>query len=493
MNTYYSLSYLKNKSKSIVFLVLLISLFSGCKKFIEVPSPTTSTSTDIVYADDAQAASVITGLMANMSQSNSSADGGVGSISIITDLSADNLDVASSALGQYIGYAQYYQNLVNPLYSQGTQSFWERIYPMIYIANSAINGLNNSNKITPVVKQRLLGEAYFIRAFLYFYLVNFYGDVPLVLDIDYKVNSKISRTSSDSVYAQIILDLNQSVQLLDDRYLNADILTNTIERVRPNKETANALLARTQLYLKHYAEALSAATNVINQTSLYSVSIPLKTVFLKNSLETIWALQPVNSFYNTYEGNFFKLTAAGPVFPNVVYISSSLHQNFETGDQRKANWLDSVVVGNQLFPFASKYKVAGGNYNSNTLAEYPIVFRLAEQYLIRAEAKNEQGDLNGAKSDLNVIRNRSGLANTTANSQSELRTAILKERRTEFFTEWGHRWLDLKRTNTIDVVMQIATPLKGGGAWDHNRSLYPVPISDIKVNRNLTQNPGYSN
>ncbi|SHL96442.1 RagB/SusD family nutrient uptake outer membrane protein [Mucilaginibacter sp. OK098] len=491
---YYSPLYRKFSNQWGIFIcITMLCLSTGCKKFIEVPAPTTSTNTDIVFSDDAQAISVMTGLLAQISESNTNTNGGIASASIITDLSADNLNLSTSAFGSYDGYAQYYQNKINSQYSsiQGIQSFWQKIYPMIYTVNSTINGLNKSDKITPAVKQRLLGEAYFLRSFFYFYLVNFYGDVPLVLDIDYKVNSTIARSSSSDIYNQILSDLNQSLQLMDDRYVNSDVVTTTTERVRPNKETVNALLARTQLYLKHYAEADAAATHVINQTTSYSTNIPLNTVFLKNSQETIWSLQSVNSFYNTYEGEIFKLPSAGPASAHPFYVSVSLYHSFESGDLRKVTWIDSVTVGTQVFPFASKYKALLGNYNAATLTEYLIVFRLAEQYLIRAEARNEQGNLNGAKSDLNTIRNRAGLANTTAITQSELRSAILRERRTELFTEWGHRWLDLKRSGTIDAAMQIATPLKGGGAWDPTKGLYPVPLSDIKVNENLTQNPGY--
>lgn len=493
---YYSKSYSKFLNQWVFFICITMLCFStGCKKFIEVPAPITSTNTDIVFSDDAQAASVVTALLAQISESHTSANGGIGSVSIITDLSADNLSLATSAFAVNDAYAQYYQNHLNPLYTyqQGVQSFWQKMYPMIYTVNSTINGLNKSDKVTAAVKKRLLGEAYFLRAFFYFYLVNFYGDVPLVLDIDYKVNSVIARSSSSGVYNQIIADLNQSLELMDDRYVNSDVTTTTVERIRPNKQTVYALLARTQLYLKKYSQAETAATDIINQSSLYSVNIPLNTVFLKNSQETIWALQSVNSGYNTYEGDLFKLTAAGPVYPRALYASSSFYRSFEDGDQRKSIWLDSVKVGTQVFPFASKYKVSGGNYNSGSLTEYEIVFRIAEQYLIRAEARNEQGNTAGAKSDLNAVRNRAGLGNTTANTQSELRDAILKERRVELFTEWGHRWLDLKRSGTIDAVMQIATPLKGGGTWNSTKALYPVPISDIRYNRNLTQNPGYSN
>ncbi len=119
-----------------------------------------------------------------------------------------------------------------------------------------------------------------------------------------------------------------------------------------------------------------------------------------------------------------------------------------------------------------------------------MVLRLAEQYLIRAEARAETGDLTGALDDLNVIRSRAGLANSTASTQEEILAAILHERQTELFTEWGHRWLDLKRTGNVDDVMPTVAAEKGG-SWETTDQFYPVPLSEIDRNPNLTQTPGY--
>jgi hypothetical protein len=119
-----------------------------------------------------------------------------------------------------------------------------------------------------------------------------------------------------------------------------------------------------------------------------------------------------------------------------------------------------------------------------------MMLRLAEQYLIRAEARGQQNNISGAQADLNVIRNRAGLPNTTAATQSDLLSAILHERQVELFTELGQRLLDLKRTNNVDNVMRVVTPLKGG-TWNSNWQLYPVPVSDIQKNPALVQNSGY--
>ena len=118
------------------------------------------------------------------------------------------------------------------------------------------------------------------------------------------------------------------------------------------------------------------------------------------------------------------------------------------------------------------------------------MFRLAEQYLIRAEARAQQNNISGAQADLNAIRTRAGLANVTATTQTGLVTAIYHERQIELFTEFGHRWFDLKRTGQLDAVMGIAAPQKGG-TWASYKALIPIPASEISINPHLTQNPGY--
>ena len=116
-----------------------------------------------------------------------------------------------------------------------------------------------------------------------------------------------------------------------------------------------------------------------------------------------------------------------------------------------------------------------------------MVLRLAEQYLIRAEARAQQNNISGSQSDLNLIRNRAGLVNTAANDKTALLTAIEHERQVELFTEWGHRWLDLKRTNRADAVLG---PIKAPN-WQPTDMLYPIPQTQIANDPNVHQNPGY--
>jgi hypothetical protein len=104
----------------------------------------------------------------------------------------------------------------------------------------------------------------------------------------------------------------------------------------------------------------------------------------------------------------------------------------------------------------------------------------------------QQNDISGAKSDLDSIRLRAGLPASTLNDKSGLLSLILHERQVELFTEWGHRWLDLKRTSIIDNVMTTVTPQKSGGSpWQPYQQWYPIPFYDLQRDQNLIQNNGY--
>jgi hypothetical protein len=482
----------KRTSHIIISSIMVLFIISGCKKFIEVNFPETSNNANVVYNTDAQAIGVLTGIYAKMG-ANLLSNPVILAMPVYTGLSSDELtlfDKNNSTLGPYY---------INSLSSQIPSSFWSDIYSTVFVVNSALEGLNSSTALTPSVKQQLLGEAKFMRAFCYFYLANLYGDVPLVLTTDYKTNALLARTGKDQVYQQIISDLKDAQNLLSDKYLNGSLTaySGAPEKVRPTKWAATALLARTYLFTKDWVNAEAQATAVISNSATYSLDT-LNGVFLKNSKEAIWQLQPVRNgvYSNTQEGSFFKLPATGPTslgYP--VYLSNNLLSSFEPNDQRKLKWTDSVVVSisgvPKAFYFPSKYKIGQVN---NAVVEYSMVLRLAEQYLIRAEARAQQNNLGNAIADLDMIRQRAGLplvANTNSGiSQSALIDKIFHERQVELFTEWGHRWFDLKRTGKVDAVMSVVTPQKGG-TWETTDQLYPIPSTELQKNPNLIQNPGY--
>jgi starch-binding outer membrane protein, SusD/RagB family len=480
-------------------LILFIILIYGCQKIVEVNTPPTKTSTENAFKDNSTAAAVLTGIYGQLCNNYFNAMT-LPATSLNEELAADNL--ALFDLTSQLGLTSIYQNALEPKYSTSSDlTYWRTTYTILYTINSSILSLRNNVYLKPMLNNRLLGEAYFLRAFCYFYLVNLYGDVPLILTPDYVENSSIARISSSEVYNQIVADLIQAETLLDNNYVASDGMTFTNERLRPNISAVQALLARVYLYQRNYAAAEVMATKVIDQSAHYDLAINLEEAFIKNSSETIWSLQSVSLGYNTREAALFILPDYGPEgYTYPVYISKSLLNNFEPGDNRKEKWIGNVTVDLEKFYYPAKYKIAY-DATKSSVDEYTIVLRLSEQYLIRAETRNEQNNIAGAVSDLNVLRMYRRAAPTisvpnplpdvsVSVSQDQLREMILNERRVELFTEWGHRWFDLRRSNTLDAVMTEAQNTKGG-TWNHFKAFYPIPVSDILLNPSLTQNEGY--
>ena len=142
-------------------------------------------------------------------------------------------------------------------------------------------------------------------------------------------------------------------------------------------------------------------------------------------------------------------------------------------------WVDYVGV---QYPIPNKYK------SSAPGTERYNLFRLAELYLVRAEASAQMEDIASAVTDINVLRSRAGLLPISdAISKVECLQAIAHERQVELFAETGHRWLDLKRTGQLDAVLQ---PLKSA-TWAPHAALFPIPLADLQNNPQLEQNPGY--
>jgi hypothetical protein len=464
---------------------------SSCKKLVEVNDPTTSTSSDIVYSDDGTAISAVTGIYAKLSNTSYPV-ASLTTVSVFCGLEADELTLYNATSQGTSVYFPYYTNSLSSI-NTGTSDFWKTVFPLVYYSNAAIDGLSKSTLLSAPVKKQLLGEALFLRAYFYFYLTNIYGDVPLLTSTDYNSNRLLARTNQNDVYKQVVADLIQAQSLLGSDFVGGDVQTVTSERTSPTKWAATALLARTYLFMSDYVDAEKEASSLIGNSQMFSLA-PLSSVFLKNNNEAIWQLQPTfnSPSTNTRDARLFVLPASGPntgTYP--VYLNGVLVNSFDSGDNRKLSWLRSVKVGSNLYWYPFKYQNAAPKA---PVTEYLTMLRLGEQYLIRAEARAQQGNISGAVSDLDTIRSRAGLPATTASDKPSLLSAILHERQVELFTEFGHRWFDLKRTNNLDAVMGVGGICASkGGNWSSFRGLFPIPSSETQADVNLSQNAGYGN
>jgi len=469
------------KENKIIIFCILISIF-GCKKLIEIDKPIDKIVAKSIFSTNSGSIAAVTGMYELMIKR--SWVSGNGSLSTSLGLTADELS-------NIVSDDRTYTNNYSATNNYGS---WFYFYEFIFRANSAIEGLQDSKTIDLDIKKELIAEAKFLRALNYFYLVESYGDIPLFTTSDYAATRVAPRSSKKIVYSQIIKDLTEAQDDLNSDYVGGDVRTKTIERTRPNKDVARALLARVYLYNGEWQNAINESSKVINNTGTYKLD-EIDKVFLKNSNEAIWQLQPVINGVNTEDGQVFILDRAPDNFKS-YYLSHFLLDAFEKDDERQYKWIgiyiDKNAIPNRIYKFPYKYKIGT---TPQPVTEYLMVFRLAEQFLIRSEAKAQlnliDGNL-GAQSDLNKIRMRAGLSEIFPSTQSAMLAAILKERQVELFTELGHRWFDLKRMGKINEVMSMVTPEKGG-VWFSYKSLFPIPQKDILTNPSLAghQNPGY--
>lgn len=441
-------------------MLLLAGSFS-CKKMIDISSPVGELTNDKVYSDNSSATSAALSMYYRFA--------------IITVLNSDIALASGLCADELTDFNNYYLPFqVNSIQINNitNANIWTELYNVIYRSNALMEGLANSSNVSGDVVNTLTAEGKFMRALCYFELVNIYGDVPLITSTDVTINRNLGRTPTADVYAQIIKDLQEAQAALPESYI-------TTERVRANKYAATALLARVYLYQGKWSDAETEASLVI-QNAQYALNDDLNAVFTKNNNEAI--LQFWNQpGYTDLAGLFIP----GGSAPN-IYLNSSLMAAIEDGDQRRVKWIDSIVFNNVKYYYPAKYKNAVSN--NITQNEYLMLLRLGEQYLIRAEARAEQNNISGSQADLNKIRVRASLDSVVLTNRSDLLSAIEKERRIELFTEWGHRWFDLKRTDRSNTVLALEKPQN----WKSTAAFFPIPILELNANPNLRQNPGYN-
>ncbi|HEX9827437.1 MAG TPA: RagB/SusD family nutrient uptake outer membrane protein [Flavobacteriaceae bacterium] len=447
----------------------MLSLLISCNPFLDVGAPVSETDRETIFEDNQSATAAVIGIYSEMMSTTSFANS---AISYNGALSADEINL----LNQLAGQNQFLNNNLLPTNNDILSSFWEPGFRLIWYANSAVDGITSSSMLSEDVRNQLLGELLFIRAFCHFYLTGFFGDIPYVTSSDYHKNAVINKISQSQVYDHIIQDLNDAKELLSEDYPSPN-------RTRPNKSVASTLLARVYLYTEQWQKAIEESDEILGSAG-FILEPDLNNVFLYTSKETIWQLIPVFPGHNTEYGIFVTNGSNG-----ALKLRDELVTSFDNGDNRMNSWVSSRYNASSgittYYPF--KYKEASLN---RPLTEYNIVFRLAELYLIRAEARAMLGILTGvesAASDLAIIRERAGLNPIISSNQTELLEAITKERRVELFTEWGHRWFDLKR---LGIANNVLSPIKHN--WQSTDVLYPIPQIELDRNNNLLpQNEGY--
>ncbi|WP_420147972.1 RagB/SusD family nutrient uptake outer membrane protein [Spirosoma sp.] len=444
------------------YFILALLWMTSCKEILE-PTPYDLQIDDITLTRAADVPLVRIGLY-------SAFRGMTSSIVIAGDFTADHI----KHNGTFTAYQEFGTKQITST-NADIQAFWAAMFRTVYVANFILEKLPNVAGVSSSARSQLTAEARFLRGLANFYGVYTFGDIPLPTTTDQATNRNIARSPKATVLAAILADFNAALEgtgLADDSSTGAAYLS---------KRVVQAALARFYLYQKNWAQAETFATQVIN-SGKFTLVPDYNTIVIQNfTAESIFEVgYTQNDDAGTLNSLFVSRREVIPSDQVVIALNSA-----ESGERVKTIEFNvSEQQGNDNGWTVLKYGTAiAGNANI-------VVFRLAEMYLIRAEARAQQGKLTGAGgavADLNVLRTRAKATPVANASQADLLLVVERERQYELAFE-GHRWYDLVRTGRAQAVMSAFSP-----NWNARYEVWPIPQAEILRNPALqgAQNPGY--
>ncbi len=478
--------------------MLLVSsyFFSGCTKdFLEVDQTEAILAEDIAqFNNDEGAKTFVTAIYNKFLDWNMSSFSWNG----ISSIASDDADKGSSP-----GDTGTDKDLMDALTYNASSLSVEEVFRAnfegINRCNQALNIIPQLDQADPNLREELLGEAKFLRAFMYFTLVKTYGGVPI---IDHLPNPssdsdrimQLTRKTKEEVYAFIEQDLNDAIAVLPNKSAYP-----SSERGRASVGAAHALLAKVSLYQQKWGQVIDNC-NLVTGYSLSTNYALMYQIAGENDNESIFEIQGFGSpstakgvqGYSVSQG----ARGAGGWGWGFNTPSQSLVNAYETGDVRKdatiifagTTLYDGRVVPNTVENPRYNYKCYSSNFTDGWETDANIkCLRFAEVLLMKAEALNELGQTSDAIPLLDQVRNRAGLGNTTATTKADLRTAIWKERRVELAFEHD-RWFDLVRTGQAEAALAI----HGKTFIVGKHELFPIPQIVIEEGEGVTtQNPNY--
>ena len=392
---------------------------------------------------------------------------------------------------------------------------WRSPWVGIGQCNIHIHALEGQDLEAGSVKERALGEAYFLRAHYYFVLVRLYGGVPLRLE-PYQPgeSTDIARASADETYAQIMVDCQRAIDLLPAKrdYDNDNV-------GRASKDAALTMMADILLTLApSHPDYYGRVVTLCDQVTALGYNLDnctyegnfdatvnngpesiFEVQFSGNTEYDFWGNNPQSSWLSTFMGPRNSDFVAGSYGWNQP--TQEFMDQYEEGDLRKD--LTVLYEGCPDFDgkqYKSSYSNTGYNVRKflvtksvspeyNTNPQNFVVYRYADVLLMKAEALNEQGQTSQAAEPLNTVRRRAGLANVANLTQSAMREKIIHERRMELAFE-GHRWFDMIRIQNGDYAISFLHSI-GKNRATKERLLFPIPQTEMDANSLMTQNPGY--
>ena len=404
-------------------------------------------------------------------------------VPVIAEIPSDNTwDQVPANDNGYAGQLDLFSTIsTNGILSQN----WSDSYVAIQRANVVLNRIDAVTYQYDSLKTARKGAMKFIRALVYFNLVRTYGDVPLVTKETVNPNDYFGqgRTKKDSVYTQILKDLNEAIPALQPV---ADQKGGAI------RTAAQALLGKVYLTLGQYQNAATALSGIV-ASGVHSLLPSAANVFsISNELnaEIIFAVQFASGVNGNTEGSGLQQQSSPSGFESGAkghnLPTRYMYNLYSSTDLRKGSYVDTTKQG---VPYCKKY--AANTSNPADGGSDFVVLRYADVLLMLAEADNESGNATDAVKYLNMIRNRAGLVNFASTDQGLLRNEIALERQLELIGE-GHRWFDLLRTgNAVQVMNAYFQATAQNITVKDTYLLMPVPQDQVDTDPSIKQNTGY--
>lgn len=491
--------------KSLKHLFLLASIvvagFSCSDDFLE-KAPLDTINTDNFYQTEADAVAAINGAyqplqwakLYNMRMWTS-------------DIMAGNSIVGAGG-GDDGRETQDMMNFVTTTDNPGVLDLFRGPYPGILRCNVVLQKVPDM-KINEALKNRIVGEAHFLRGLYYFILVRYFGDVPLITKPQAPGDDlRPARSPKDQVYEQIMDDFSKAKALLPDKSMYS-----ASDKGRASKGAASGMLAKVYLTLGKWNEVVTLTKEVegmgydlngnygdnFNPLTENSIESLFEIQYVSNAGEDFWSNENQASWLSTFTGPRNSGMVAGGWGwnqPTKEFVDS-----YEKGDLRKdvtvfykgCPKFDGVdydpaysITGYNLRKFVVTKSVAD-TYDNSPL-NFPVL-RFSDVLLMQAEALNNLNRTSEAETPLNKVRMRAGLPAVTGVSQAEFKEKVLHERRMELAFE-GQRWFDLIRVDNgqwgLDFLHSV-----GRLNASAKHLLFPIPLKEIESNPNLKQNTGY--
>ncbi len=455
-------------------IVLTLAVLASCQQILE-PKPVDLLVDDLVLNEPNDVQPVRIGLYNSFRA--------MGSPNMIAgDFTADYIQ-ANGTFNDYIQFGTKRITSTNTV----VDALWLSIYRTVYVANFILERLPNVSGVKDDARKQLLAEARFMRGWANFIGAYTYGDLPKVTTTDNQTNTGIARTAKADILASVLADYQAA--LTDLPTVDATSTNATTNATYLNKTNCRAAMARFYLYQKNWVQAEALATQVIT-SGVYSLLINYSDIITKDF--TAESVLEVGYALSDDPGT------AGDPFTNSPGLNNLFVGRREViPSNQLVAALISTEAGtrSQTITFNAQQQRASDNgwtvrkYGTASEDNNNIVYmRLAELYLVRAEARAQQGKLTGATgavADLNVLRTRAKAPVITLTAQADVLLAVERERVYELAFE-GQRWYDLVRTGRAQAVMSAFSP-----NWDSHYELWPIPQRETQQNPALVQNTGY--